>query len=95
MEAAIKELGARVQHLETANQLEGDLVYRLNRELIAVKSELNATIYRQRDLLNDYSLCKKGPSFAMLFFYIFNLCDNLDNFSVDRIDFLIQMHATI
>ena len=50
MEAAIKDLGTRVQQLETENQLEENLVYRLNRDLLAAQSELNATLYRQREL---------------------------------------------
>lgn len=62
MEAAIKDLGTRVQQLETENQLEESLVYRLNRELITVQSELNATMYRQGKLtseIKDFSLSKK------------------------------------
>lgn len=86
MEAAIIELITRVQHLETANQLEQNFVLRLNQELIAVKSELNATIYRQRDLstkleLSDFSISKKVLSFEMLFFHIFILCDTSEFFS--------------
>lgn len=47
MEAAIKDLGTRVQHLETENQLEESLVYRLNKDFLAVQSELN----RQREMI--------------------------------------------
>lgn len=41
MEAAIKELGTRVQQLESENNLEESFAYKLDRELQAVQSELS------------------------------------------------------
>lgn len=40
MEAAIKALASRVQQLETVQNLEESLVYKLDRELHALESEL-------------------------------------------------------
>lgn len=57
MEAAIKELGARVQQLENANGLEQSLSYRLDREFKAMQTELS----HQRsitDRLNDVYFSK-------------------------------------
>lgn len=57
MEAAIKELGARVQQLENANNLEESLSYRLDREFKAMQTELS----HQRaitDKLNDVYFSK-------------------------------------
>lgn len=42
MEAAIKELGTRVQQLESENNLEESFAYKLDRELQAVQSELSS-----------------------------------------------------
>ena len=70
------DLEIRVRRLENENQLEMEFLSRLNQDLAAVQSDLNATIYRQRELntkLSNFSNGKKVLSFEMLFFYIIYL----------------------
>ena len=66
------DLEIRVRRLENENQLEMEFLFRLNQDLAAVQSDLNATIHRQRELntkLSNFSNGKKVLSFKMLFFY--------------------------
>ena len=60
------DLEFRVRRLEIENQLDMEFLSRLNQDLAAVRSNLNATIYRQRELntkLSNFSNGKKVLSF--------------------------------
>ena len=60
------DLEFRVRRLEIENQLDMEFLSRLNQDLAAVQSDLNATIYRQRELntkLSNFSNGKKVLSF--------------------------------
>lgn len=66
MEAAIKELGTRVQQLESENNLEESFAYKLDRELQAVQSELSNQ-KAKFESLNVFYISK-------IFFYFFIHC---------------------